>query len=228
MPARPLPPLPLPLNPLASFGTAVAMRSDQTHVTVHLVTATVFVALSSCTPLLSHMRSPPSRLALVGLLVLSAAGGAPRQPPPPHSLPRLWGAPVAGAALPALPGLQLRLRGGGKKQKRRAKSTRHVLEELAHTSLRASAVRPRKFAAAEAPPPQALRTGMLGYRFDPAPLLLRDSAGCAGMFGGSAPSYGRAAGEAARQRLRQEQEAGRQWHQVRQPAAAHASKRARC
>ena len=64
-------------------------------------------------------------LAPLVLLVLSAAGG--RAPsPPPHSHPRLRGALFAGSALPGLSGLQLRLRGGGKKQKRHPKMKRIV------------------------------------------------------------------------------------------------------
>ena len=130
----------------------------------------------------------------------------------PHSLPRLREA-AARCAGPHVAHQRLGLRGGGKKQKRRAKSTRHVLEDLARTSLRTSAVRPRKAVGNEGvagavPPLKILRTGMLGHCFDPAPLPPRP-------FAASAPSYGRAAGEAARQRLRQEQEAGRQWQQAR-------------
>ena len=168
-------------------------------------------------------QAPPHRLGaqveLMGglafkltMLVMLAAGGAPSLP---HSLPRLREA-AARYAGPHVAHMRLGLRGGGKKQKRRAKSTRHVLEDLARTSLRTSAVRSGKAGGNEGryrvagaiPPLKILRTGMLGHCLDPAPLPPRP-------FAPSAPSYGRAAGEAARQRLRQEQEAGRQWQQAR-------------
>jgi len=162
-------------------------------------------------------REPPAIMAgsMAGsaltlmLLVLLVAGGAPSLP---HSLPRLREA-AARCAGPHVAHQRLGLRGGGKKQKRRAKSTRHVLEDLARMSLRTSAVRPRKAVGNEGvagpvPPLKILRTGMLGHCFDPAPLPPRP-------FAASAPTYGRAAGEAARQRLRQEQETGRQWQQAR-------------
>jgi hypothetical protein len=165
--------------------------------------------------LLRQVRVRASRRQMAGsalmlmLLVLLAAGGAPSLP---HSLPRLREA-AARCAGPHVAHQRLGLRGGGKKQKRRAKSTRHVLEDLARTSLRTSAVRPRKAmgnegVAGAVPPLKILRTGMLGHCFDPAPVPSRP-------FAASAPSYGRAAGEAARQRLRQEQETGRQWQQAR-------------
>ena len=80
------------------------------------------------------------------------------------------------------------LRGGGNRQKRRTKSARDVLEHLAQTSLHTSAAGSNKLPGSLAAP----REVALGSR-----------------------TFGRAAGEAGRQRLREQQQAGKQqWQQV--------------
>ena len=131
--------------------------------------------------------------------------------------------PPAGACLPQLDGRRsctvttgvlIGLRGGGKKQKRNARGTRHVLEELARTSLHSSAVGPKKGHGPEGAGPYAriVRTGMMGHLFDPEGVP-----GAAGIARSGAASYGRAAGEAARQKLQQQHAGTQVWQHTRAP-----------
>jgi len=105
----------------------------------------------------------------------------------------------------------LQLRGGGKRQKRRAKSTRHVLEDMARTSLRTSSVRPNKDKPMQGP----VRNGLMGHMYDPLPSA---AVGSSGAFCSSSSSYGRAAGDAARQRQREQEDANKpKWQSVKAP-----------
>ena len=94
------------------------------------------------------------------------------------------------------------LRGGGKRQKRNARSTAHVLQELARTSLHTAAAGTRKDAM---PQSRVLRTGLMSHTLDPA--------GTAG----SAASFGRTAGEAGRQQMQKQRLGLQHWQQVRAP-----------
>ena len=109
---------------------------------------------------------------------------------------------------------RLVLRGGGKKQKRNARSRADVLEELARSSLCISGVRSRKSTEDAA----VVRTGPMNHQYD----SFVESV--AGVFTGGdrvggqrASSFGRAAGEAGRQQFRKQQEARQQWQHVRAP-----------
>ena len=103
---------------------------------------------------------------------------------------------------PGPPAPCLVLRGGGKRQKRNARSTAHVLEELARTSLHTGAAGTRKDAM---PQSRVLRTGLMSHTLDPA--------GTAG----SAASFGRTAGEAGRQQMQKQRLGLQHWQQVRAP-----------
>ena len=102
---------------------------------------------------------------------------------------RLRGVGMAGAALAFSS-----LRGGGKKQKRRAKSMRHVLEDLAQTSLHNSGIQSTPLQGDGALKVSA-RAPCLGSR-----------------------RFGQTAGEAGRQHLREQQHARWQWQLVNRRA----------
>ena len=122
-----------------------------------------------------------------------------------------------GCAPPSMFVLAFRgLRGGGKKQKRNAKSTRHVLDELARTSLHTAAVRAKKTGGEDGKLPRIVRTGLLGHIYNPEEAVRGIVQGAGGV-GSSAASYGRAAGEAGRQALLLAQQAKMQWQQVKAP-----------
>ena len=94
---------------------------------------------------------------------------------------------------------------------------RHVLDELARTSLRNSAVRPRKATSNEdTVQASILRTGMMGHYYDPC-VSPQDSVP-AQVYAPSKATYGREAGEAGRQQLhRQKEMRQQQWQQVQAP-----------